>query len=289
MTVHPVHRSQGPLANALASLPSWVEARDRLAALESFSVPSQLPETLEARISALIEGTLSGADMSPDQILAEAAAIKGRFEAEQLLVSTATRLRGAAVGDMDVALSSGGDQLLRHLHRQLSDLLAEATEVARVLGSVRTAEQAIDADKVEPWQRLGDLRGGYAAIRNAQTAVFNRTSSQSLALRQRAVAFIQHPREVDQDFVARRAGQPVKIKSDDGWVTRNPRPVPWPDLSQPEALDWLVAHPEAGPWVPTERELTRAEEVIAAAARDFQAEQRGIVTGTLMHSSRTAR
>jgi hypothetical protein len=286
--VHPVHTAPGPLADALATLPSWTAARDRLAALEAVQVPSDgLPATINDRVAGLIEATLSENRPDTSELLSAVVAARARFEGEQLLSSVANGMREDAVTELDEALAAGADHLLGHIHNQLSELLSEATEVARALGSVSTAEQAIAADKVTAWQRLDELRAGYVAIRRAQNSVFQRTSSQTSSVSRLAAAYLENPAEVDSDFVARRVGQPVRYQSGEGWESREPKPAPWPDLAQPEALDWFAAHPEARAWVPTQGELARAEEQIARAGRDFVAEQRGVVTGGRSWATRT--
>jgi len=257
-----IHEATGPLGAALAAIPTWAEVRARLDQLDAFaSAAGSSPGDIEPKLVALIEGAaLSGKAASSD-LLAQVAAVKAEHDAAMTVAAVCNRVQAARINELDAAATEGADIVFEHLHVDLERLLAEAAEVLALLGPVRTAEDALRADKGDVWRRLGPLQARYVDLRRAQQTMFAKCENRGRHMRQLTLAYIGDPAAVDPDHLPRRLGQQIKAPiPGGGWRMRDAAPVPWPELHGPDALAWLVSTPDAQPWVPGMRDLEAAEE-----------------------------
>lgn len=144
------------------------------------------------------------------------------------------------------------EDMLAGFDAELQGLLDEVAKVAEQLGGVRSAEEAIAADRVTVWRRLAALVEDYEALRQAQRS---RTGVETLH-QARAHGGEDHAsdlyiRNLDEVWPQWRSGDgAVRHLNLDG---RPHRYEPWP-AQYPQLLLWLATS-EAEPWIPTTLQL----------------------------------
>ena len=255
-----VHKADpgSPLGKALAELPDWCRARDQLAALPPWSggAAPGLGDG-EAAVDAVLEQALTeGRSLTDPALQTAAAQAHAQGQGRLLLTQALNRRRERLASELDTVVASNRDWLLADLNGQLQTLLTEAREVLAVLGGIRDAEAAVDADLLAELRQWRGMVSRYASLRAAQSVVMGRLDSYGRSPRQRLHAHIAEPAKADPDYLARAVGLKVR----DGADTRPARPASWPeDWTSAEALEWQTQHPEGGPWIPTAAQLDAAE------------------------------
>jgi hypothetical protein len=270
-----------PLGRALAALPAWAEARDRLLAVAD-QPTGPGPDPDDAVSEWLAEQLDTGKTPTP----AAAAAVHAEAVGAGALARASVRLRDRLAADLDRAVTGNINALFGNLHEQLEAVITEATGLLEQLGpAAHDLEAAVDRDLVDEHRRLRHLRGEYAAIRTGQSTVFKATENMGRKLRDITTAYLRDPLAVDDELIPRRLGWRLPGTHD---RERDPHPPPWPPLWEAESLDWVVEHPQAGAWVPNRQEMDAAEEAVAKACRGAAAERHGEHRDSLMTVGRVS-
>jgi len=161
-------------------------------------------------------------------------------------------------GRLDTALLAGVDHGLRALSSLLAELLDEARDLAPIVADL-DADHAIDRGYGDQWRRFGRLADRLGEIREAQARIMCANGRRPMVGTLPAVALMSiagHVRRFGTLWPEWRAVG-----------TDGAPPPPWPydrldDHLPPAAtragLAWLVAHPEADPWIPTTEEALDA-------------------------------
>jgi hypothetical protein len=183
--------------------------------------------------------------------------------------------------DESNTLATHLDAALTALHERLSGVLAHARELAPALGSVRTAEDAVQAgpDAVNAYAAARDLLRQYTEIRQTQRSL----TVYGWHERTRAVDVLR----IAGEFTDLDAVWPcwAKALTGNGYLDKvnNTYTVPpWPDDADPfeprytlAYLLWVADPGNAKAWVPTRAQLGEAFNKAYAAVdrRERDAEQ----------------
>lgn len=262
-----------PLADALETLPGWRAARDRLIALG----PARLNDdwSAEAASHAAVDDLLraaadSGKQLTSTDLQQEAVRLYNEAMGSALIAASVSRLRATFTDELDLQLVQNFDSIFVHLNAALGEMLTEGRELSAKLTGVTDVEAAVDADLVEEFRRFRQLGEEYGRLRYQQSVVFTATESEGRAMHAVPTAYLAAPPAADPDYIARMLHAPVLTSEG---RQRPANAAPWPeDWKSAEAFAWVLAHPEAKPWVPTRAELAEADERIEVEMRRARAE-----------------
>lgn len=254
----------GPLTDALnAEAPHVLEIHQRIRTLTNSARALKPPRT-DDYLAHQIATELEAGRGVPEDLLTTVA---GTSDSQTALTRTVTLLQGVGqnlASERDEALRSASDALLGHLNQQLADLLTDLPESART--APPSAEAALDADRGADYKAHQAAAQQYAAIRSAQGrlagALWGRETVSAANPWWSHVGYIGDPVAAWPDYLEwKRKGH----VTDEHGARRFD--TPWPDLSDAEAFDWLLRHPEAKPWIPTRQQYDALVHELGMATR----------------------
>ncbi|GAA3681953.1 hypothetical protein GCM10023081_20060 [Arthrobacter ginkgonis] len=264
-----------PLKAALSSLAGY-DARTR--AMEALKAPLAQAKTAQqdaqdaaAHLAATLASDLLTAEPADAQATIEAGTTEAARAAENVRTAEATvKLLEAAeqhLGtELDTIIQGGYNQLLRHLNGTLQDAYAESRQLG--LHGIENAEDAITAGKTDEWRRMVELRTLVFRIRDAQGTIVGRLGTHDAIQKLKTFAALRNYAELWPAW--------LEVGRGSVWGRENLTP-PWPTVNgDPEPVGlhaWILDHPEAEPWVPTDAELAATVKDAKAAALATHAEQ----------------
>ncbi|MFE9496313.1 hypothetical protein [Streptomyces collinus] len=161
------------LVAARASVPEIDAAEKMLDAAKALLAEASVDDSPDAAREAVIERAadafLSGGAWPKD---VGTKAVKAYADADAVLVERQARLRVVKRAEWALyeALDGHTDAALAYLGTRLAELLSDARTALEVVGSARSAEDAIDAgaDAVAAWSRLRGIMRDVGQVREAQ-------------------------------------------------------------------------------------------------------------------------
>lgn len=176
----------------------------------------------------------------------------------QAAVEVLTQVEESLAADRDDATRGAVDGVLRHLNGRLQATVTAAR--ALPLRGAQTADAAIAAGVTGAWTQLGQLRGTYVQVRAAQHRVMAALAD---AEHVATFGFVANYAQLFPGWARAARGEHLDVDA----ATRTATAIrqPWPD-DHPGRFAWLVAHPQARPWVPTRRQLREAVQAAHAAS-----------------------
>jgi hypothetical protein len=241
-------RTNAALAAAVnAVAPEYVPLGEQLALLQR-TAPKVLPLRTDDDLAAELMERLAAGDGVPTDLLTTVATVADGAaaweRASRLLNGIAERLVEERTG----LLEGSAGALLAHLRGQLTHLIDALPDDVR--DAPRTADAAIATGRADDYQALQIAAQSYATIRDAQGHVARATWSIEFSAAGTwwpILGYLENPEIVWPSVLEQHATGAVRNEHG----SRVPATPPWPDLSSPEALEWLLDHPKARPWVPT--------------------------------------
>ncbi|SDC25840.1 hypothetical protein SAMN04488581_0400 [Mycolicibacterium neoaurum] len=212
-------------------------AREQLATLESADLPND--------------------PQRPDEIAAWLADIAANHDARRIREAKFNALKSLinrCDSQIESAMTTDRDRLLRSLHADMDALMADVSAVVRRLNGASTPSEAIKGGVSDAWTELGVLREAYDQIRAAQMFViagaYNVLSDAQSKYLDDPLASNIAIANLDDVFPAWRIPNRTHTRMSND---PPPDPRPWP-LDGIEQLVWLATS-GAQVWVPTLKQL----------------------------------
>ncbi len=255
-----------PLIAALEALPDYDEhetAKARIAAAMTAATGTLMTAT-QGQLS-LVQKVIDTARADkplPQAFAAQAAKTGADLTEARAVIDVLREADQQLLAGRNQILTAAPDALLRHLCQQLEDILDEARSLE--LDGVSSPQGAIDAGKVDQWQRYLVLTVEHAEIRSAQGMVTAHLVGGDMASQHLSTfGQVRNYSELFPAWHARATDRPVR--------TLNGEPVydspPWDEESPDGLWSYAVRHPEVDLWVPTARQLRDAYTNAATDAR----------------------
>jgi hypothetical protein len=283
------------LARALDSIDGYRQLSDAIDAAESHvrelpPPPADPAAEIAAEVrEAVVAGKPVPADLGRRILDAEDAARARQAEARLIGVRAGGRghgLIGRLMVERDALVRAGADDALGFLADELSHLLGQVVEADRVLGSIRSADQALtaDAEVGAAWRVLTEAVDAYDAIRAAQAEALVAGGFERGRVRPDVedAGIHRDADTVDPRWRARIEGE-EPTPNDAVLAARSPWPSPrptrgagwWPTDDRPNFLRWLAVSDDVRPWVPTRSQLASQLAALEAAVTDAAVARRG--------------
>lgn len=271
-----LHRDNGPLGDALRSIPAWVSAARDLARLTAARPERRNVATPEVEIEAYLENALAdGADIDLDALTDYARTVTAELAVMSALHHGFEAAVRQAANRLDETLRDHRQEIHAHLTAQLVDVVEDARDRADAIGL--TAEQAIAAGLVDAYQELGDVLLRFRRLRTAASALntrlgWNITHAAHAAFPE--LMWISNPTDVFEHWRAWHVDGALVNPRDDR--DRRPLTPPWPEVTArgDEGLrGWFVflaRTPDAEPWLPTPEQYDAAAKELADYAADLR-------------------
>jgi hypothetical protein len=269
-TLVPLHRSTGPLGDALRTIPEWVVAMRRLSRLEGMR-----PERPDyAGVDLEMEGLLTRL-VKEDRSFERLAALDTTAQLNQAVAARDTLNRAFDAATVSFAMEA--DEAIRHHEADLYDYLT--AQVTAVVARAREipdaffmdAEEAINTGNAAQWETAKQLRDEFRLIYAQHNDLAQHLSSLGVGLPAYAeLWFLANPAEVWEDWTAWTVNGELADPGDD--TNGTPLYCPWPDNRDisdrqdfvEQWLTYLVDTPQAQPWAPSPKQY-------AETARNLQA------------------
>lgn len=248
-----LHRSTGPLAEALATIPEWVEHMGHLAHLQAQRPQHRGAATLEMEAEArLIQVIESREPIDYDALTASVADAHARTTSDAAVFRAFETAAWSYSQRLDASVRENAEQIHSHLSGQLADLIDRARLNPDTLGL--NAESAITSGQVEDFQAMRAQREEFHAIRSAVGRMRQRVGFNPQHPQYSELLWLSNPLEVFDRWRDWRAGARVEEQN-----PNSPRVIPpWPTTSggDQEAawFDYLVSTPDAVAWCPSEEQ-----------------------------------
>lgn len=266
----PIH-SNDLLRPVLSTNPAWSSAVEQLLALQQQAQTKPTRTGLPVDfLAADIAAALRAGEPIPDDLARRGADLLREAEGRQIAVAAVAAVEAQLVAAMDTAVRGRGDALLAHLNARLSEVTGAVRVMAAApggLGALRSAEAAVDAGRVEDYQRLRSFESLNRGIRQTQRFVLDRVCgvtpewAEAVVVANIVEVFPNWAPWRSHGYLVRRiGGQSVPIEA------------PWPtgtgQRSQidPDGVEMLTWAAEAGArlWVPTVAQLEEQGQALAA-------------------------
>lgn len=227
------------------------------------------PATSRDEVDIAAYSSLSAGDGLPADILARYGAAAAAEQAFMIAHDNLSGLYARLVSERDTLLMDGLPTMCGALNDDLQRIYGEMREL---LPAPSTADQAIVEGTVAQFKTMTALRAEYFQIRAAQKHLLasgiSRNDDEVFQHLSKGWPIIAHasglgavwPKLPEWHKYGREqvaGGQLVKLTP------------PWPDPDSEAFLDWLLDHPEAGPWVPTHDQATTLLNQIVEAAPTY--------------------
>lgn len=227
------------------------------------------PATSRDEADLAVYASLSAGEGLPADTLDRYAAAAAAERAFMIAHDNLSGLYARLVSERDTLLMDGLPTMCGALNDDLQRIYGEMRELRP---APSTAEQAIAEGKVAQFKKMTALRAEYFQIRAAQKHLLasgiSRNDDEVFQHLSKGWPIIAHAsglgavwpklpewHKYGKEQVA--GGRLVKLTP------------PWPDPDSEAFLDWLLDHPEAGPWVPTHEQATTLLNQIATAAPTY--------------------
>lgn len=237
----------------------------RLAAAITAARTYQPTDTTGPTVDALLDQVAAGqVGLEP---LAEAIAEATRTNtARSELLSALVPAHNAALSEVAAVRRRHGNTVLATLHGEVVRLIDAARPILAAVEGLHTAEDAIDADRIEAWKRAAEAVRVHQRMRATQLTITRATAS--------GVAWEPGP------FIE-RFGRFVNVWDFEPWASELALDKPAPgavfDLVPPYAdglaLLRFLARPDVQPWVPTVPELDQQQARLSARLRKAEADR----------------
>jgi hypothetical protein len=281
------------LAQALDAVPGHRRLSDAIQAAEQHAATLPPPPAdPAAEIANEVRAELLAGRPIPDSIGAQLVAAENEQRQRQAAATLlgvrfggrGSGIIGQLVAERDQLVRSHADDALAHLAGELTAVLDRVTEADRILGPVRTVEQALaaDAEVGSAWRVLSEAVAAYDAIRVAQAEVLVAGGVERGRVRPTLedAGIHRDADTVDPRWQSRIEGE-EPTPNDAVLAARSPWPAAlatrgagwWPTTDRASYLRWLGSGP-ARPWVPTRSQLARQLAKLEAAVTDAAAARR---------------
>lgn len=250
LTLHP---EWGPVIDKV--VPQAGELAERATRLQEVArgIPVPVIDLQGAVLAAL------DADPVPDlvQVVADANGAARRHQQAQTTLSALYVDLQQQRADL---VYRNADKILQAMNERLQEIVTAYRDNAAYQAGVASAESAIAARLVKPWQELLKLEDTYESVRSMHAAFITGILQADGALLMHTTPELLHmanPHEAHPDYLDQRAD---KAEGRD----------PWPDTraSAGQWLRYLADTPKARPWIPSPAQLEELQDRLTAAVRE---------------------
>lgn len=257
-----LHLTDEPaVSEILAGLDGYVQARRDVLTLAAYRLPEFTPPPdPEAAMTATILNAIDTGRPIPERLVDEipdVSAARHHFELQGNAVNAA---RETLVRRLDSIVEAGIPALFGGLTAALVQVVEDARGIVDRGGRPMDAESAIDAGRVEDFQRVRAVEQTYGRLRALHHSL-ERGGPRGVQLRGDPLSFkyyVRNPLECVPDL--RTAMTPQQD------MTGHTRLPEWPEnWAAGEAVWWFAEKPTAAPWAPTGRQVDQLVAEIAAA------------------------
>lgn len=272
-----LHGATASLGEAVAALPGYAAADEAFRRCQQQlaehlqALPNPGQATAAADVLALVD---AGKPLPVDLRSSVWQAVSSR-DATVVLEQVFERVLQEMSSRRDRVIEQGRDELVAYLDRAVRACVDDARTLD--LKGATTAEDAIDAGAGEAWGRMRTLRTTYRAVRDGQATLYRTAFSSSDGLDVRGFGFIENYDQLVPNWLELRRGRGTVMAESGPVETVGAGRLPWIPvvglLDEPvvddddRRFDWLVATPEAAPWVPTPRQMRKVADAAGEAGR----------------------
>lgn len=246
-----LHRSTGPLATALATIPEWVENMGHLAHLQNQRPQQRGVATLEMEAEARLAGAVESREQIDLDMLTEyVVTTYARTTSNAAIFRAFETVAASYSRRLDECVRTNADQIHDHLSAQLGEVIGRARTNLEALNL--NAEDAIAVGQVDAWQAMKTHREEFQAIRSAAGRLRQRLGFNPQHPVYAELMWLRNPAQVFDRWHDWRTGVRVDPQNPDSPPLR----APWPSvIGAEETAAWfhyLVNTPAAEPWCPSE-------------------------------------